>query len=59
MMSNGTWYATETPCKTSRVNWLPLRRIPDDTASHYNLGGRPTPFAHAARVLRDGRLALT
>jgi hypothetical protein len=56
MMSNGSWYASQTPCKTGSVKWSPLKRIPDDTAAQYTLA---EPFVHAARVLRGGTLALT
>jgi hypothetical protein len=59
MMSNGSWYASQTPYEAGSVKWSPLKRIPDDTAAQYTLGGGPNPFAHAARVLRGGTLALT
>jgi hypothetical protein len=58
MMSNGSWYASQTPCKTGSVKWSPLKRIPDDTAAQYTLAGGTNPFVHAARVMRGGTLAL-
>lgn len=54
MMSNGQWYATETPCKPGAIEWSPLTRLQDGLAATYEM-----PNTAIATVRSTGKIALS
>lgn len=59
MVSNGSWYATQTSSlDRPRVTWSPLTRLAAGTAASYNIANGDHRVVRSARVLDSGKLRL-